>query len=87
MIISRDQIGEGIRVIAQTFDYLPLPFREYILNSFAFRDKIRPANWWLNVHEKGDFNFQHTHPKSDLSGIGYLTDNNNSLVFIRSFTT
>ena len=36
----------------------------------------------MNVNEKGDFNFQHTHPKSDLSGIWYLTDNNNSLVFI-----
>ena len=72
----------GYQSVAQTFDYLPFPFREHILNSFEFKDKIRPANWWLNVNEKGDFNFQHTHPKSDLSGIWYLTDNNNSLVFI-----
>ena len=72
----------GYQSVAQTFDYLPLPFREHILDSLTFKDKIRPANWWLNVNEKGDFNFQHTHPKSDLSGIWYLTDNNNSLVFI-----
>ena len=72
----------GYQSVAQTFDYLPLPFRKHILDSLTFKDKIRPANWWLNVNEKGDFNFQHTHPKSDLSGIWYLTDNNNSLVFI-----
>ena len=72
----------GYQSVAQTFDYLPFPFKDHILNSFKFKDKLRPANWWLNVNEKGDFNFQHTHPKCDLSGIWYLTDNNNTLVFI-----
>ena len=47
----------GYQSVAQTFDYLPFPFRDHILNSFDFKDKIRPANWWLNVSEKGDFNF------------------------------
>tara|TARA_B100000131_G_scaffold136594_1_gene133231 strand:+ start:211 stop:744 length:534 start_codon:yes stop_codon:yes gene_type:complete len=71
----------GYQSVAQSFDYLPYIFRDHILNSFDFKDKIRPANWWLNVSEKGDFNFRHTHPKCDLSGIWYLTDNNNTLIF------
>ena len=71
----------GYQSVAQTFEYLPLPFINNIRESFPFMKKVRMANWWLNVNEKGDFNFRHTHPKCDLSGIWYLTDNNNTLVF------
>jgi len=71
----------GYQSVAQTFEYLPLPFINNIRESFPFMKKVRMANWWLNVNEKGDFNFRHTHPKCDLSGIWYITDNNNTLVF------
>ena len=71
----------GYQSVPQTSDFLPYPFRDHILNSFPFRDKIEMSSWWLNVNEKGDFNMQHTHPRCDLSGIWYLTDNNNTLVF------
>ena len=80
IIINKDQIGEGIRVLHRplnTFLFLINNIRE----SFPFMKKVRMANWWLNVNEKGDFNFRHTHPKCDLSGIWYITDNNNTLVF------
>ncbi len=72
----------GYQSVPQSSDFLPYPFRDHILNSFSFRDKIDMGSWWLNVNGKGNFNMQHTHPKCDLSGIWYLTDNNNSLVFI-----
>jgi uncharacterized protein (TIGR02466 family) len=72
----------GYQSVAQTFDYLPHLFISNIKESFSFMKNVRMANWWLNVNEKGDFNFQHTHPKCDLSGIWYITDNNNTLVFI-----
>ena len=71
----------GYQSVAQTFEYLPFPFINNIRESFPFMKKVRMANWWLNVNEKGDFNFRHTHPKCDLSGIWYITDNNNTLVF------
>ena len=71
----------GYQSVAQSFDYLPFPFINNIRESFPFMKNIRMANWWLNVNEKGDFNFRHTHPKCDLSGIWYITDNNNTLVF------
>ena len=71
----------GYQSVAQTFEYLPFPFINTIRESFPFMKKVRMANWWLNVNEKGDFNFRHTHPKCDLSGIWYITDNNNTLVF------
>ena len=71
----------GYQSVAQSFDYLPFPFINNIRESFPFMKKVRMANWWLNVNEKGDFNFRHTHPKCDLSGIWYISDNNNTLVF------
>ena len=71
----------GYQSVAQTFEYLPFPFINNIRESFPFMKNVRMANWWLNVNEKGDFNFRHTHPKCDLSGIWYITDNNNTLVF------
>ena len=71
----------GYQSVAQTFEYLPFPFINTIRESFPFMKNVRMANWWLNVNEKGDFNFRHTHPKCDLSGIWYITDNNNTLVF------
>ena len=71
----------GYQSVAQSFDYLPFPFINNIRESFPFMKNVRMANWWLNVNEKGDFNFRHTHPKCDLSGIWYITDNNNTLVF------
>ena len=33
----------GYQSVAQTFDYLPFPFRDHILNSFEFKDKLRPC--------------------------------------------
>ena len=71
----------GYQSVAQSFDYLPFPFINNIRESFPFMKNVRMANWWLNVNEKGDFNFRHTHPKCDLSGIWYITDNNNTLGF------
>ena len=72
----------GYQSVAQTFDYLPFPFIDNIKRSFSFFKNAEMANWWLNVNEKGDFNMLHTHPKCDLSGIWFITDNNNSTVFI-----
>ena len=71
----------GYQSVAQSFDYLPFPFINNIRESFPFMKNIRMANWWLNVNEKGDFNFRHTHPKCDLSGIWYITDNDGELYF------
>jgi len=71
----------GYQSVAQESDFLPYTFRDHILNCFPFKDKIEIRNWWLNVNQKGDFNMRHTHPHCDISGIWYLTDNNNTLVF------
>ena len=79
---SKTRSGRGgYQSVAQDSDFLPYPFRDHILNTFPFKDKVRMDSWWLNVNQKGDFNMRHTHPRSDLSGIWYLTDNNNTLVF------
>ena len=72
----------GYQSVPQRSDFLPYLFRDHILRSFPFRDRMEMGWWWLNVNEKSNFNMQHTHPGCDLSGIWYLTDNNNSLVFI-----
>jgi|TARA_B100001175_G_C19282804_1_gene529657 uncharacterized protein (TIGR02466 family) len=71
----------GYQSVTQTSDFLPYIFRDHIINSFPFKDKIEMDSWWLNINQKGNFNMQHTHPRCDLAGIWYLTDNNNTLVF------
>ena len=60
------------------------PYTEELVKKLINLPKFTLNNWWLNINRKGDFNHYHTHPCSDLSGIWYFTDNNNSLRFIDS---
>ena len=39
------------------------------------------TSWWININQKGDLNGKHTHPGCVLSGIWYITDNYEELVF------
>lgn len=40
---------------------------------------------WINVNKKDNYNDVHSHPKSIISGVYYLTDNNSSLEFFFPF--
>ena len=56
-------------------------FEEYLHKRLEFLPAYWYQNWWINVNHKGDFNWGHTHPGADLSGIWYITDNKKTLKF------
>ena len=79
----------GYQSIARSFDYLPPFYAEHIFKTLKILLKTESrgidfqlGEWWLNVSKKGNFNRYHTHPRADLSGIWYITDNNNTLAFL-----
>ena len=75
----------GYQTSAKSFDDLPSVYAHHIFNTLKVILKgigFELTGWWLNVNQKGDFNMKHTHPNHDLSGIWYITDNNNTLAFI-----
>ena len=80
---KKSNVG-GYQSSSKTFDKLPLVYAKHITDICMTLLKVDFVlnDWWLNVNEKGNFNTQHTHPKADLSGIWYITDNNNSLAFV-----
>jgi len=60
----------------------PFPYLEYVKSQLHFLPSFVFSNWWININEKGDYNTCHTHPKSDLSVVWYITDNHRKLTFI-----
>ena len=75
----------GYQSSAKSFDDLPSVYAHHIFDTLKVILKgicFELGPWWLNVNQKSDFNMKHTHPNHDLSGIWYITDNSNTLVFI-----
>ena len=63
-------------------DFAELPFFETIKNTLYEFPSFMFDNWWLNINRKGDYNKVHTHPRSHISGVYYITDNYGALTFI-----
>ena len=79
----------GYQSSPKSFDDLPSVYAHHIFDTLKVILKgvgFELGGWWLNVNQKGDFNMKHTHPNHDLSGIWYITDNNNTLVFTDPLT-
>ena len=50
---------------------------------FNFRHPLRVFEFWININEANDYNLNHTHPGSVLSGVFYLkTDGSGPLEFV-----
>lgn len=53
------------------------PFLKYILGNFqnmtaCYKTKMKLLNMWININRKGDYNTEHDHPVSDLSGVLWI---------------
>lgn len=79
--------------LSTIFLYKEYPFNELmeyiLLHSEAFFNhlgithaKLTPRNMWVNISDKGDYNFPHTHTGVALSGVFYVKGNpKNEIVF------
>jgi len=45
---------------------------------FMSIEPVSGGTGWINVNEKGDFNWSHTHPQAALSGVYYVKTSKNS---------
>ena len=48
----------------------------------AYKHPLKLINFWVNINNYKDYNLQHLHPNSAVSGAYYLTSNNSNIVFI-----
>ena len=67
-------------------DWDAFPYYKYFHDTLINLPPFRFDNWWVNVQKKGDFNMSHTHPRSDLAGIWFITDNNQTTEFESPFS-
>ena len=56
------------------------PYSERLLEATHELPPFKCDDMWLNINRKGDSNIVHCHPKTDMSIVWYLTDNENSFV-------
>jgi uncharacterized protein (TIGR02466 family) len=47
-------------------------------NKYKIKNKLHLANFWFNINRYKDFNLEHDHPGSILSGVYYVKTPNNS---------
>ena len=59
-----------------------LEFSKEYKKTISYKNKLELANMWININGSKDYNIEHTHPHSVISGAYYLTSNNSDLVFI-----
>ncbi len=63
------------------FPFEDFPYNGHIQEGLSnIFESFKVQAWWLNVNEKGDYNWPHTHPSSDIAVIWYLTDNYGKLI-------
>ena len=60
---------QGIKIINKIID-----------NNIKMECEI--LSWWYNINGKGDWNYPHTHPGSDLALVLYLTDSDGLLFLL-----
>ena len=48
----------------------------------AYKHPLKLINFWVNINNYKDYNLQHLHPNSAVSGAYYLTSNNSNIVFV-----
>ncbi len=67
-------------------DWNAFPYFKYFQDTLINFPPFTFDCWWVNVQKKGDFNMSHTHPRSDLAGIWFITDNNQTTEFTSPFS-
>ena len=65
------------------YDFSSIPKRslEYVKEALKELPEYTLHNWWLNISEKGSFNWHHTHPDMHLALVWYLTPNYSTIKF------
>tara|TARA_B100000965_G_C19556074_1_gene742253 strand:+ start:765 stop:1655 length:891 start_codon:yes stop_codon:yes gene_type:complete len=76
---SSSRRGGFQSISSSDFNQIPTQCIQHIQYIFKDFPRFKFTNWWVNIHNKGDYNITHVHPGSDLTVIWYLTDNNSSL--------
>ena len=64
-------------------EWLDIPnfkYLDHLRSMMVFLPEFHFSNMWVNINRKGDYNWRHTHPGSDLACIWYITENLNKLV-------
>ena len=64
-------------------DFKEIPYRslEYVRKNLGGIPEFELQNWWINISEKGSYNWHHTHPDSHLALVWYLTPNYGTIKF------
>jgi len=65
-------------------NHIEINSNKIMKNHFKINDKIFLKNIWFNINKYKDFNVQHTHPFSKISGVFYVKtpENSGNIVFI-----
>jgi len=61
------------------------PYIDELQNHLKFLPRFSYGSWWININRKDQFNYDHTHPTSDLAVVWYinvLPNENQLLTFI-----
>jgi uncharacterized protein (TIGR02466 family) len=70
------------------FENIIKPAASNIMNKCQMPPGEKSINYWYNVNYKNNYNREHTHPRSYLSGVYYLKvpSDSGNIIFIRSQT-
>ena len=64
------------------FKHIP-PILQSCMADLGSTTYISVKNAWVNINGKEHYNHPHNHPRSTLSGVCYITDNNSTISFER----
>lgn len=81
---SNDLNEQDLKILGLNFiQTVVKDYAQMCIKEFGSSKILSIGNVWININRRGDFNKPHTHPRTNLVAVTYLTDSVSAIVFKR----